>query len=448
MTNPRVTELTDRELDRFAASHPRSGELRDAAEGALLCGVPMNWMTRWPGAFPVVFERAAGASLTDVDGNAYVDFCLGDTGAMAGHSPAPTVAAATARLQRGITTMLPSEDAGPVGEEMSRRFGLRNWQFSLTATDANRFALRLCREITDRPKILVFNHCYHGSVDETVATLDAEGRAAPRIGNVGPPVPIGETTRVVEWNDAEALERELAHGDVACVLAEPALTNIGIVLAEPGFHETMRRLTREAGTLLIIDETHTLCCGPGGYTQAEGLEPDLMTIGKAIAGGVPVGAYGMTDAVAERVLAKTIWDAADVGGVGGTLAGNALSLAATRATLAEVLTDAAFERMIGLGEKFAAGCDEVIAEFDLPWQATRLGCRVEYMFSPTPPRNGGEAAAAFDTPLDALLHLYMLNRGVLMTPFHMMALMSPATSESDVDAHTGALRQFATELTE
>ncbi|MBS1675958.1 MAG: aminotransferase class III-fold pyridoxal phosphate-dependent enzyme [Actinobacteria bacterium] len=447
MTNSRVTALTDRELDRFAASHPRSGELRDAAEGALLSGVPMNWMTRWPGAFPVVFKTASGASLTDVDGNSYVDFCLGDTGAMAGHSPAPTAAAARARLEWGITTMLPSEDAGPLGEEMTRRFGLRHWQFSLTATDANRFALRLCRQITERPKILVFNHCYHGSVDETVATLDEAGGAAPRVGNIGPPVPIAETTRVVEWNDAAALERELAHGDVACVLAEPALTNIGIVLAEPGFHARLRELTRAAGTLLIIDETHTLCCGPGGYTRAEGLEPDLMTIGKAIAGGVPIGAYGMTDAVAERVLAKTVWEAADVGGVGGTLAGNALSLAAARATLGEVLTEAAFERMIGLGERFAAGCDEVIAEFDLPWTATRLGCRVEYMFSPTPPRSGGEAAAAFDTPLDALLHLYMLNRGVLMTPFHMMALMSPATRESDVDVHTDALRRFAAELT-
>jgi glutamate-1-semialdehyde 2,1-aminomutase len=443
----RVTELTTRELERFAASHPRSGELRDAAEEVLLSGVPMNWMTRWPGAWPVVFETAEGARLTDVDGNSYVDFCLGDTGAMAGHSPAPTVAAAAARMERGITTMLPSEDAGPLGEEMTRRFGLAHWQFSLTATDANRFALRLCREITGRPKILVFNHCYHGSVDETVATLDDEGRPAPRVGNVGPPVPISETTRVVEWNDAEALERELSYGDVACVLAEPALTNIGIVLAEDGFHERMRELTRAAGTLLIIDETHTLCCGPGGYTRAEGLEPDLMTIGKAIAGGVPIGGYGMTDEVAERVLSKTIWDAADVGGVGGTLAGNALSLAAARATLAEVLTDEAFERMIALGERFQAGCRETIDEFDLPWQATRLGCRVEYMFRSEPFRNGGEAHAAFDTPLDSLLHLYMLNRGILMTPFHMMALMSPATTESDVDAHTQALRTFATDLT-
>src|SRR6201992_1897292 len=289
----RVPGLTNRELDRFAATHPRSGELRDAAEEVLLSGVPMNWMTRWPGAFPVVFETAEGARLTDVDGNTYVDFCLGDTGAMAGHSPAPTVAAAAARMAKGITTMLPSEDAGPVGAEMTRRFGLAHCQFSLTATDANRFALRLCREITGRPKILVFNHCYHGSVDETVATLDDEGHVAPRGGNGGPPGPIGAPTRGVEGNDAEALERELSYGDVACVLAEPALTNIGIVLAEDGFHQRMRELTRATGTLLIIDETHTLCCGPGGYTRAEGLEPDLMTIGKAIAGGGATGAHGV-----------------------------------------------------------------------------------------------------------------------------------------------------------
>jgi glutamate-1-semialdehyde aminotransferase len=444
-----LADLTERELERFAASHPRSRELRDAAADALLSGVPMNWMTRWPGAFPVVFATAAGASLTDVDGNTYVDFCLGDTGAMAGHSPAPTVAAASAQLGRGITTMLPSEDAGPVGAELGRRFGLRHWQFTLTATDANRFAIRLCRAIQPaRTKILVFNHCYHGSVDETFAELDDSGNVVAQLGNVGPPAPLAETTRVVEFNDAVALERELAAGDVACVLTEPALTNVGIVLPDPDFHAHLRELTRAAGALLIVDETHTMCCGPGGYTAAHGLEPDLVTVGKAIAGGVPIGAYGMSDAVAERVLAKTVWEAADVGGIGGTLAGNALSLAAARATLGEVLTEPAFARMIALGERFAAGCDEVIAEFGLPWTATRLGCRVEYMFRPTAPRDGGEAAAAFDPPLDSLLHLYMLNRGVLMTPFHMMALMSPATGESDVDAHTGVLREFAAELTD
>ena len=339
-----------RELETFEASHPRSREIHGQAGEALLSGVPMNWMTRWPGSFPVFFEEAKGNRLTDVDGNRMIDFCLGDTGAMTGHSPEPTVAAASRRLARGITTMLPSEDALPLGQEMMRRFGLAHWQFSLSASDANRFSIRLCREVTGRDKILVFNHCYHGSVDETVARL-VDGEPVQRIGNIGPPVPIAETTRVVEFNDFEGLERELAHGDVACVLMEPALTNIGIVLPVDGYLEAVRRLTREHGTLLINDETHTFCCGPGGYTKAHGLDPDMITIGKPIAGGIPTGAYGMTDELAERVLERTVWEAADVGGVGGTLAGNALTMAAARATLSEVLTDDAFAHMIEMGER-------------------------------------------------------------------------------------------------
>ena len=441
----RVETLMKRELDRFADRNPRSKSIHDRAGEALLSGVPMNWMTRWPGQYPVFFDEAVGNSLTDVDGHRLVDFCLGDTGAMTGHSPEPTVAAASARLARGITTMLPSEDALPLGKEMTRRFGLGHWQFALSATDANRFTIRLCREITGRTKILVFNHCYHGSVDETVATL-VDGEPRSRTGNVGPPVPIGETTRVVEFNDLEALERELAHGDVACVLAEPALTNIGIVLPEPGYHDELRRLTEEAGTLLVIDETHTFCCGPGGYTRVHGLRPDMLTIGKPIAGGIPTGAYGMSDEVARRILERTIWEVADVGGVGGTLAGNALSLAAARATLSQVLTDEAFERMISMGERFEAGVQRVIDEHELAWTVTRLGCRVEYMLGETRPVTGEEAAAAFDAGLDSLLHLYMLNRGILMTPFHMMALMCPETGEADVDAHTEVLAEAATEL--
>jgi glutamate-1-semialdehyde 2,1-aminomutase len=442
----RIGELFERERERFAAEHPRSHELHEEAKGSLLSGVPMNWMTRWPGQFPIFFREAEGATLIDVDGKRYADFCLGDTGAMTGHSPPATVAAATERLGRGITTMLPSEDGAAVGEEMTRRFGLGHWQFSLTASDANRFVIRIARQITGRPRILVYNHCYHGSVDETVATL-IDGRPAPREGNVGPPVDIAETTRVVEFNDLQALERELGNGDVACVLAEPALTNIGIVLPDEGYHDALRALTRDTGTLLVIDETHTFCCGPGGYTAEHGLEPDLLTIGKPIAGGVPIGAYGMTDEVAGRVLEGTVWDHADVGGVGGTLAGNALSLAAARATLSDVLTDAAFEHMISLGERFESGVAGVIADAGLPWQVTRLGCRAEYMFAPERPKDGGTAAAAFDTGLDRLLHLYMLNRGVLMTPFHMMALMCPATTADDVDLHTASLAGAATELT-
>jgi len=443
--NPR--ELLDRELERFEREHPRSRELANEARGPLLSGVPMPWMIRWPGGFPVFAAEAEGARFTDVDGHEYVDFCLGDTAAMTGHSPAPTVRAVAEQAARGITLMLPSEDSLWVGRELTRRFGLARWQFALTATDANRFAIRLCRELTGRPKILVFNWCYHGSVDETVATL-RDGVVVERDGNVGPPVPLDETTRVVEWNDGDALERELAHGDVACVLAEPALTNIGIVLAEPGFHDALRAATRDTETLLIIDETHTLCAGPGGYTAAYGLDPDVLTVGKAIGAGIPAAAYGFSALVAERLEAMLPADErADVGGIGGTVAANVLSLAATRATLAEVLTDEAFERMIALGERFETGVAGVIERHGLPWHVTRLGCRVEYLFRPERPRTGSEAAAGGDPLLDRLIHLYALNRGILLTPFHNMALMSPATIEADVDLHTEVFDDAASELT-
>jgi glutamate-1-semialdehyde 2,1-aminomutase len=438
--------LLERELERFEREHPRSRELAEEAKGPLLSGVPMPWMIRWPGGFPVFAAEAHGARFTDVDGHEYVDFCLGDTAAMTGHSPEPTVRALREQAAKGITLMLPSEDALWVGRELTRRFGLARWQFALTATDANRFATRLARELTGRPKILVFNWCYHGSVDETVATL-RDGAVVARDGNVGPPVSLDETTRVVEWNDAEALERELVHGDVACVLAEPALTNIGIVLPESGYHDALRAATRETGTLLIIDETHTICAGPGGYTAAYGLEPDLLTIGKPIAGGIPAAAYGFSADVAGRLEALLPADErADVGGIGGTVAANVLSLAAARATLAEVLTDQAFERMTALGERFERGVADAIRRHGLPWHVTRLGCRVEYLFRPERPRTGSEAAAGGNALLDRLIHLYALNRGILLTPFHNMALMSPATTEEDVDRHTAVFNEAAGEL--
>jgi glutamate-1-semialdehyde 2,1-aminomutase len=439
-------ELLARELERFEREHPRSRELALRARESLLSGVPMPWMVRWPGGFPVFAAEAQGARFRDVDGHEYVDFCLGDTAAMTGHSPEATVRAVAEQAAHGITLMLPSEDALWVGAELRRRFGLARWQFALTATDANRFAIRLARKLTGRPKILVFNWCYHGSVDETFATLD-QGSVVEREGNVGPPVALAETTRVVELNDAQALERELAHGDVACVLAEPALTNVGIVLPEPGFHEALREATRAAGTLLIIDETHTICAGPGGYTAAHGLEPDLLTIGKPIAGGIPTAAYGFSAEVAGLLEAMLPADErADVGGIGGTVAANVLSLAATRATLAHVLTDEAFERMIALGERFEDGVAEAIERHNLPWHVTRLGCRVEYLFRPERPRNGSEAAAGGNPLLDRLIHLCALNRGILLTPFHNMALMSPATTEADVDRHTEVFAEAAAEL--
>jgi glutamate-1-semialdehyde 2,1-aminomutase len=342
--------------------------------------------------------------------------------------------------------MLPTEDAVWVGEELTRRFGVSQWQFTLTATDANRFAVRIAREITGRPRVLVFNYCYHGTVDETFVTLSPEGKPHSREGNVGPPVDPTMTSRVVEFNDVGAVEEALAAEDVACVLTEPALTNIGIVLPEPGFHDAVREATGRTGTLLIIDETHTISAGPGGFTAAHGLTPDVVTLGKPIGSGVPGGAFGVTEDVAGRIFAGTGADYQDVGGIGGTLAGNALSLAAMRVTLERVLTEEAYARTITLARRFTDGVERVIAEHGAPWHVTRLGCRAEYLFRPDRPRNGGEAAAGRDGELEALVHLYLLNREILMTPFHNMALMSPATTEADVDAHTEAFDAFAGEV--
>ena len=442
----RLAELMERERRTFRDRHPRSGAFAADAKGSLLFGVPMNWMTRWPGDYPVFVERAEGARFWDVDGNAFVDFCLGDTGGMAGHAPKVSVDAIATQAAKGITLMLPTEDAAWVGREMARRFGVPYWNFTLTATDANRFAIRWARQVTGRSKVVVHNWCYHGSVDESFATLDDTGDVVEREGNVGKPVGLDETTRVVEFNDLDGLERALAHGDVAVCMFEPALTNIGIVLPEPGYHDAVRKLCTAYGTLLLIDETHTISAGPGGCTQAWSLRPDILTIGKTLGAGIPSAAYGFSAELSERVYANTDWKNADVGGVGGTLAGNALSLAAMRATLGEVMTDEAFERMIGLGERFEQGVQSVIESRDLPWHVVRLGCRVEYLFRPDRARTGTEAAAGQDEELDAFIHLFLLNRGILMTPFHNMALMSPATTSEDVDRHTEVFGQAADEL--
>lgn len=441
----RLKNLQQREETTFLAAHPKSAALYQRAQKSLLGGVPMNWMKKWAGKFPVFVAEAHGAHFTDVDGRDYVDLCLGDTGAMTGHSPAGFTDAIAHQAERGITLMLPTEDAIWVGEELARRFGLPLWQFTLTATDANRFAIRIAREITQRSKVLVFNYCYHGTVDEAYITLQ-DGVAASRHGNIGPPVDPTLTTRVVEFNDLAALESALLHGDVACILAEPALTNVGIVHPDPGYWAAAANLAKKYGTLLLIDETHTICAGPGGYTRAHGLKPDLFVIGKAIGSGVPAATFGMTAEVADRITARIRLEDCDTGGIGGTLAGNALSLAAIRATLENVLTPEAFAHMIPLAERWANGVANAIAASGLLWHVTRLGCRAEYLFRPRPPRNGGEAAAAMDFELERFMHLYALNRGVLLTPFHSMALMSPATSAADVDRHSEAFTSAVREL--
>ena len=436
----RLKALLEGEEERFRREHMRSLALFEEAKTCLLAGVPMNWMMRWPGPFPLFIKEGKGARFTDVDGREYVDLCLGDTGAMAGHSPDKSVEAIREQVGRGLTFMLPTEDAIWVAKELKRRFGLPYWQMTLTATDANRFAIRLARHITKRKYILVFNWCYHGTVDETFATLDGDIVKA-RAGNIGPPVDPSTTTKVIEFNDLAALEKALAPGDVACVLAEPAMTNVGIIHPDAGLHEALREYTRKTGTLLIMDETHTICTSSGGYTKAHGLKPDLITLGKPIAGGVPAAVYGVSEEIAERIRACTTVEDTDTSGIGGTLAGNALSLAAMKATLEHVLTDESYDQTIPLAKRFTDGVNDVIDEYSLPWIVNQLGCRAEYWFRSNHPRNGGEAAAAIDVDLDRYMHLAALNRGVLLTPFHNMALVSPATTAGDIDRHTEVFRE-------
>ena len=442
----RLAALTALEKKRFLDKHPKSGEMFQEAKEVMPGGVPMSWMAKWPGAYPIFVESAQGARFVDVDKNVYIDFCLGDTGSMTGHSPEPTVNAIREQVGKGLTAMLPTQDAVIVSTELAKRFGLPLWQFTVSATDANRHVIRYSRHITGKKRIIVIDRCYHGSVDETFATLDSEGNTVAREGNIGAPVPLDETTRVVEFNSLSSMEEALAHGDVAAILMEPAMTNVGIVLPEDGYLQSVGELAKQYGALWIIDETHTISVGPGGMTGALGLKPDFLTIGKAIAGGIPTGTFGMTREVSAAISTRVALDQIDTGGIGGTLAGNALSLAAMRATLTEVLTPEAFDSMIALGTRWSDGVDAAIKEFNLPWHCNRLGARGEYVFQPKPPRTGREAADAGDFELEQYIHLRLLNDGFLLTPFHNMALMSPATTIDDVDAHTEAFRKVCADL--
>ena len=442
----RLAQLRIKEDARFLSLHPKSGELFEQGKASMPGGVPMSWMAKWPGAYPVFVESAKGARFADVDGNTYIDFCLGDTGSMTGHSPDATVAAICEQVGKGITSMLPTQDAAIVSGELARRFGLPLWQFTVSATDANRHVIRYSRMITGRSKIVVIDRCYHGSVDESFATLDTAGKTVAREGNIGAPIALDQTTRVVEFNDIAGMEKALAHGDVAAILMEPAMTNVGIVLPQVGYLEAVQILAKKYGTILIIDETHTISVGPGGMTADRGLKPDFLTIGKAIGGGIPTGTFGMTQKMADDIARLVELEIIDTGGIGGTLAGSAFSLAAMRATLSDVLTQKNFDHMINLGTRWSDGVDSAIDEFDLPWTVNRLGARGEYMFAKLAPVTGAEANNAGDFELEQYIHLRMLNDGFLITPFHNMALMCPDTTAADVDAHTKAFRTMCAEL--
>jgi glutamate-1-semialdehyde 2,1-aminomutase len=441
----RLARLRAREETSFVDRHPKSRAAAAAGAQHLVAGVPMPWMTRWPGSFPLYFMHAEGARFTDFDDIEYVDFCLGDTGAMTGHGSEAVAAAVAAQARRGATTMLPNEDSAFVAAALAERFGLPFWQMAMTATDANRFVLRFARHLTGKPKVLVFDWCYHGTVDETLATIDDRGAVVARSGAIGPMVDVATTTRVARFNNLASVEAALAHGDVACVLTEPALTNIGIVLPDEGFLDGLRALCTRYGALLVLDETHTICVGPGGATRAWNLQPDFFVIGKAIGGGFPAAAYGMTAAIAERLRPVLFDDSVDVSGIGGTLTGSALALAAIRATLSTALRDEDFAHAVPLATRWAEGVRTVYERHELPWHIEQLGARAEYWFS-LPPLDGAAAAAAVDHELDAFMHLYALNRGVLLTPFHNMALLSPFHTNADVDLHTAVFGEAVQEL--
>jgi glutamate-1-semialdehyde 2,1-aminomutase len=434
-----------RERQLFAAEHALSARAHAAGNAHWLHGVPMHWMHDWGTPFPIVVKEARGAEIVDVDGRRYADFCLGDTGAMFGHSPAPVARALAAQAARGLTYMLPSAEAAAVGAGLERIFRLPFWQVTQTASDANRSVIRWARGITRRRFVLVFNGCYHGMVDDACVRLDA-GRTTSKPSLIGQVYDLASATRVIEFNDVAALEQALKTRDVACVLCEPALTNIGMVLPEPGIHATLRALTRKHGTLLAIDETHTISTGLGGYSQVCGLEPDFLVVGKAIAGGFPCAVYGFTAELRERMLGVLAQTPPGHSGLGTTLSANALALAALNASLSEVMTPAAYAHMIEHGVMLEEALQDALHVEGLPMHVTRIGARLELMFKAVPPRNATEAVAGLNADLSLVLRLYLANRGVLITPFHNMMLVSPATTRAHLDALRSGIAGWLREI--
>ncbi|NMM29363.1 MAG: aspartate aminotransferase family protein [Glaciimonas sp.] len=428
----RAQALHERERIVFSAGNPRSKALADRAAAHLLFGVPLHWMTDWSTPFALTALEASGAQVTDADGHQYVDFCLGDTGAMFGHAPQPVAQALARQATLGYTTMMPSEDAVWVAEELARRFGLPVWQFALSASDANRFVLRWLRAASGRPKILVFNGCYHGTVDDVFVDL-VNGKPRQRDSLLGQVVDLTVNTLVVEFNDLAALDAALAAGDVACVLAEPVMTNIGMVLPQDGYWAAAQQIMRRHGTLLVLDETHTISSGPGGYARLHGLQPDALVVGKPVGGGVPCAVYGFSRSLAARVEQAKRQAPPGHSGVGTTLTANMLTMAAMRANLAEVMTDAAYAQMLVLAERLAQGLRSVIAKHRLPWCVTQVGARTEFQFSAQPPVDGSAAEVILDSELEQIIHLFLLNRGMLITPFHNMMLVCSHTPVQDID---------------
>lgn len=428
----KAEKIIQQERDRFLLLHPKSVALSKQANQHFLYGVPMHWMKDWGTPAPLFVEKAVGSHFTCADGIDHADFCLGDTGAMFGHSPPAIEAAMTEQANKGFTTMLPSTLAPEVGEALSDFFGLPYWQLATTATDANRFVLRWARAISGRKKLMVFDGCYHGTVDDTMVDL-VNGETTDRNSLIGQVHPLGLHTVAVAFNDIVAVEQALAKGDIACVLTEPALTNCGMVLPETGFIKALRQLTLHYGSLLILDETHTISTGRGGWAKANNITPDFLVVGKPIAGGLPAAAYGFSCEMAARM--KTAKDLAPPGhsGIGTTLSGNMMTLATIHATLTQVATNAAYTHMLKLAESLEQQLSECIKAHQLPWNITRLGARLELQFCAISPKNAAEARKAQNDTIESAIHLYLLNRGVLLTPFHNMMLVCPTTKIEDIE---------------
>lgn len=444
----RAEEILKAERILYAVRRPRTAAMHREADSGFFDGVPQYWMLDWPTPFPAIVDAASGATLTDIDGNRLTDLCLGDTGAMFGHGPEPVLKALANAGKRGLTTMLPSSDAHVVGRLLAERFGLPRWQMAATASDANRFAIRVARAVTRRAKVLVFDGCYHGAVDDTLVDL-VDGKTVSRRNLLGQVRDLGEHTISIPFNDEKALAAALADNDIACVLAEPVMTNCGMILPAPGFHETLRQLTRQAGTLLLIDETHTLSTGPRGYSRMHGLEPDLMVMGKPIGGGIPVSVWGMTEAISDALhVIRQEQSGHGHSGIGTTLSGSAIQLACLRACLEEVMTEEAYRTMYARADRIEEGFKAAIAENGLDWTVSRVGARLEVVFSSEAVRNAVEAREAASETIEQALHLSMLNMGYLLTPFHNMVLVSPALTNKEADGLVAAFGTVLARLTD
>jgi len=423
-------------MARFRRDRPRSLAMLSRARAHMPNGTPMAWMAS-EYEQPVYIDHGQGAGFTDLDGFTYVDFNASDMAMFCGHANPAIVAAVVAQAARSTQFLLPTEASVEVAEELARRYPLQHWQFTLSATQANTEAIRLARAVTGREVVVLFEGHYHGHFEEGLVDLaDGQARTVQRGLSRG----ITGRVRIAQFNDPSTLRTALEPGDVALVLTEPAMTNgIHLLLPEPGWHEALRELTRQHGTVLAIDETHTHVVGPGGATGMWQLEPDVVTIGKAVAGGLPLGAYGVTAELGDQL------DVARNVATGGTLFGNPLCAAAARAALTQVLLPEAYQHTTALGGELADGIGQAIAAAGLPWTAIRFGPRTGQWYGPMP-RTGAQAHALADGQLTRLIRIWLANRGIWEALPGAGPTVSIPVTRADVTRYVNAYAELLAQL--